>query len=87
MAHLTANDREEWGRELKASELQVKTIVILSRDGLRGITAWVTETEGAFVHFHMGKVNTTLALMKVDNGALIDDTLEPVRVFEYKGEV
>jgi hypothetical protein len=61
--------------------------VILSRDGLRGVTAWVTNTEGRFAHFSMGEIHTTLALMKLDDGTLIDDTLEPVRVFEYKGEV
>jgi hypothetical protein len=88
MAQMMSNDAAEWGRELKASELQIKTVVILSRDGLRGVTAWVTNTSGVFAHFTMGEIKTTLALMKVaEHDTLIDDTLEPVRVFEYKGEI
>jgi hypothetical protein len=87
MAQMMSNDAAEWGRELKASELERKTVVILSRDGLRGVTAWVTNTEGVFFHFTMGVLNTTLALMKLDDDTLIDDTLERVRVFKYEGEV
>jgi len=81
------NPKDEMGRELKASELQVKTVVILSRDGLRGVTAWVSMVGADFAAFEMGEIKTTLILRRLADETLVDDTDRQVRVFEYLGEV
>jgi hypothetical protein len=49
---------DEIGRELKASELQVETVVLLSRDGLSFVSSWVTVVDAEFVFFVLGKIKT-----------------------------
>ena len=81
------SNAEEMGRELKASELQDGTVVILSRDGLTGFTAWVELRILDIVVFGMGEIKTTLILRRLADETLIDDTQKQVHVFEYLGEV
>jgi hypothetical protein len=80
-------DEAEWGRKLKASELEVRTVVILSRDGLFGVTAWVKAVNHDGVLFLANAIRTHLLLQRLADETLVDDTGKQVRVFEYKGEV
>ena len=87
MARMMTKDEAEWGRELWANDLTIKTVVILSRDGLTGVTAWVTLVGIDFATFTMGVIKTTLILRRLADGTMVDDTQKQVRVFEYEGEV
>jgi hypothetical protein len=87
MAHPTPNRPPEWGRELLAHELQVKTVVIFSRDGFTAFSAWVREVCGEFVALKMGVISTMLILRRLPDGTLVDDTNKQIHIYEYVGKV
>jgi len=80
--------KNEVGRELVASELREKTVVVLSRpDSDVAVTAWVSCIDPEFVAFTMGVTRTTFLGKRQLGGIIVDDTGVRVHVFEYLGEV
>jgi hypothetical protein len=74
----------EIGRELKASELEPRTVVVLLKEGRRtAATMWVLECRRNAVIFLAAEVKTGLMLYR-DGDELRDDTA-PMRVFQYLG--
>lgn len=77
----------EVGRELKANELNVKTIVCIRReDRPITLTAWVSELGQDFVTFYSGAIKTTFLTFLREDGELVDDTGKRIIVNEYLGE-
>ena len=79
----------EIGRELKASELKLKTIVVIRREDRPGmaVTGWVRELGQDFVIFYSGAIKTKLLTYLREDGELVDDTGKRIIVNEYLGEV
>jgi hypothetical protein len=78
----------EMGRELLASELVVKTVVIVGReDRPHCFTVWVWKVDELFVAFRAGEIGNVFIAFRRDDGTLMDDTGQRIRVWEYLGEV
>lgn len=78
----------EIGRELKANELKVKTVVVVSReDNPSAYTTWVREIGQDCVVFWSGVANTYFIVYLREDGELVDDTGKRIIVNEYLGEV
>jgi hypothetical protein len=77
----------EIGRELKANELKVKTIVVLSKVGRPSATYWVSGIGQDYVMFYAGLLNMTLIAYLREDGTLADDSGIQLHVYEYLGEV
>jgi hypothetical protein len=79
---------EEMGRELRADELVVATVVVIAReDRPVAVTTWVREIGDDFVVFYHGEVKTAFIVMRNPDGTLSDDTGQRIHVWEYLGEV
>jgi hypothetical protein len=81
----------EIGRELKANELKVKTVVVLMAERSRWVyTAWVYELGQDFVIFSYeigpGTKVKFVAHLRED-GTLADDAARKITVHEYLGEI
>lgn len=78
----------EIGRELKASELKPRTVVVLEKPGRPRATVWVVQVRKRFVHFRAGVTQMELFLRRTgpDLEGLADEEL-PMKVYEYLGEV
>lgn len=76
----------EIGRELKASELREKTVVVLKREiGAVAATMWVHAVLADGVDFYAGEGRIHL-LARRDGDELRDDVTR-LRVFEYRGKI
>jgi hypothetical protein len=73
----------EIGRELKASELVPKTVVVVGRvDRPMMITTWVSAVGVDYVTFYQGETRTTLIVRRLPDDTLADDTGARILVFE-----
>ena len=81
-------ENEEIGRELKANELKVRTVVVLGRED-RDVhyTTWVTEIGGDSVVFYSGVSKTYFIAYLREDGQLVDDTGKRIIVNEYLGAI
>ena len=77
----------EVGRELKANELKLKTVVVLHKAGRPLVTMWVLRVGADYVMFGAGEINMTLIAKRNPDGTLEDDTPAQIHVYEYLGEV
>jgi len=85
----------EVGRELKVSELQTHTVVVLQKHPppCPLTTVWVMGVHDSFVHFAMGRVgpNNTqvnfIARRTGENNDYIRDDEMPMKIYEYLGEI
>lgn len=85
---ITEGPLSEMGRELKANELTVKMVVIISReDRPVKITTWVREVGQDYVMFYSGEVKTAFITYIREDGELIDDTGKRIIVNEFLGKV
>ena len=76
----------EVGRELKVSELKLKTVVVIWKQGRPPATLWVIQIAESFVHFFAGEANINFLAKRAGEGITDDDGL-PMKVFEYLGKV
>lgn len=75
----------EQGRELKASELQARTVVILEKENQPAMmTLWVRAVAPSFVLFIGEHIQMGLILLR-DGELLYDDTKTRVHVYQYLG--
>jgi hypothetical protein len=78
----------ELGRELTATELCERTVVIVGREDRNAMyTAWVYRIGVDFVAFKAGEIATIFVAMRAPDDKLTDDTGKRVHVFEYLGEL
>jgi len=79
----------EIGRELKANELKVETVVVLSREDRPSLayTAWVDGIGQDGVSFWSGIAKTQFIAFLREDGELVDDTGKRIIVNEYLGEI
>jgi hypothetical protein len=78
----------EMGRELRASELKEKTVVLIGHDTCKAYaTVWVEMVDKRFVAFRMGELNTTFFAFRNPDDTLRDDSGKHIRVYEFLGEV
>jgi ribosomal protein L37E len=76
----------EIGRELKASELVPRQVVVITKEGRDSfITAWVKDVGEVGVSFYAGVLN--LYLVAYRKGDEVHDEQARLHVFEYKGEI
>jgi hypothetical protein len=74
----------ELGRELRVSELQAQTVVILGKEGQpHMISTWVKDVTAHSVSFLAGELQMLLILRR-DGEALYDDTAR-MHVYQYLG--
>ena len=74
----------EVGRELKASELQEKTVVFITKEGRNSaMTAWVKDVGDCGVVFYVGELRLYLVVARIGD-ELHDDTAR-LHVFQYFG--
>ena len=76
----------EVGRELLASDLEPRTVVVMvaSWCPTDGITAWVTQVSSWHAMFYVGQLNARCILLRTPDERLTDDTGRQVHVFEYR---
>lgn len=82
-------DHPEVGRELKVSELKVRTIVVLQKPGRNVLTTmWVADILPGSVCFRAGEIRTTFIATRTgtDLEQITDDTGVPMKVYEYLGK-
>jgi hypothetical protein len=82
--------KSEVGRELKASELQVKTVVWVTKQGRDAmVTMWVREVGPTFVRLYAGATKTFLLLVRAgpDRDEVEDDDHIPMTLYEYLGDI
>ena len=81
---------DEIGRELLASDLKPKTIVVVKPpdrlDREVYMTFWVTQVTDDFVVFHSAVKHWSVINFRGPNDTVIDDQGRQVHVFEYLGE-
>jgi hypothetical protein len=79
----------EIGRELKASELVPRTVVILEKPGHPFVTWWVLHVFPDYVVFTSGVLRGYFVAHRTgpDLEEITDDTGRPMKVYEYLGEV
>jgi hypothetical protein len=76
----------EIGRELKVSELKLKTVVVLHKPERPFITAWVVAIDDRFVCFALNKIGMGFLAQRQGDG-IIEDTGTAIQIFEYLGEI
>ena len=77
----------EIGRELQLNELNRDSIIVLRKvDQPFGVTMWVALIGMDFVAFYSSILNVTFIGYIREDGALVDDKGEPIKVFEYLGK-
>jgi hypothetical protein len=83
--------KNEVGRELKANELTVRTVVVIGREDRDfAYTAWVREIGPDFVIFsyELGPETKVAFIAHLrEDGTLGDDTGKRITVNEYLGEI
>jgi|HubBroStandDraft_6_1064221.scaffolds.fasta_scaffold426605_3 hypothetical protein len=78
----------ELGRELKPSELRLRTVVVVGReDRATMYTAWVHSVGDDYVALLAGEIATVFLAKRRPDDTLVDDTGKRVMVFEYLGEI
>lgn len=78
----------EQGRELKASELKVRTVVLVKPpEKAVMITLWVVAVTEKLVEFRAGEINWHILNFVALDGTIVDDCGRQVHVFEYLGAV
>jgi hypothetical protein len=80
----------EVGRELKVSELQPRTVVVLWKEGRPAMaTVWVVKVGANFVQFAAGKIRMEFIALRCgpELEQIIDDDKVPMKIFEYLGAV
>lgn len=78
----------EVGRELKASELKPKTVVIVDiPDKHIMITMWVGHVSEGLVEFYSGTLKTSVLNFVSPEGVISDGEGRVVKVYEYLGEI
>jgi hypothetical protein len=81
--------QSEVGRELRVSELQPRTIVLLHKVGKDvAATMWVIDVGDLCVHFRAGALNIEFLALRcgADLEEICDDTHTRLKIFEYLGE-
>jgi hypothetical protein len=79
---------DEVGRELKASELKPRTVVIIRPPGQNVlITMWVKGIDTKLVVFYSGDLRWGVINFIQPDGSIHDDQGRVVRVYEYLGEI
>jgi hypothetical protein len=82
----------EIGRELLASDLKPRTIVVIKppdpsgRDRQIHMTMWVQSVGDRMVVFHSAVLHWSVITFRTAEDGLVDDQDRPVRIFEYLGE-
>lgn len=82
------NAHEEFGKELKVSDLKPKTVVWLSKEGSRTIaTMWVIAIDPVYVHFYtpVGKVAFLAKRTGENLDEITDDEGKSMMIYEYLG--
>ncbi|HXA24442.1 MAG TPA: hypothetical protein VNW90_19315 [Acetobacteraceae bacterium] len=80
----------EIGRELKVSELKWRTVVVLAKANVPMLsTMWVAEVTKAYVLFTSGVLRMDFMAQRTgpDLEQITDNTGEPMKIYEYLGEV
>ena len=78
----------EIGRELKASELKVRTVVVVKPPGNKPyITVWVYEVSPKWVEFRAGELHWHILNFIMEDGTIVDNRGREVHVYEYLGEI
>ncbi len=79
----------EVGRELKASELKRRTVVVVEKPDSGMATFWVVDVGDVYVHLRAGVVGVELFLMRCgkDLERVTDDSHAVMTIYEYLGEV
>jgi hypothetical protein len=78
----------EVGRELKASELNPGTVVIVAPSCHPGamLTVWVKAVDSKLVVFYAGELNLHIINFVQPDGSIQDDHGTVIRVYEYLGQ-
>jgi hypothetical protein len=79
----------EIGRELKASELVERTVVVLKRPGSHTATYWVFKVQPEYVVFRAGAISMDFIAQRTgpDLEQITDDTGRLLHVHEYLGKI
>lgn len=81
---------DEIGRELRASDLKPRTIVVVKppdpQERNTHMTFWVRAVEPAYVVFYSAVLHWAVIAFVTPDDTLADDQDRQVRVFEYLGE-
>lgn len=79
----------EVGRELKASELRPKSVVVINPPGHPHafLTMWVRDVTPKWVEFYAGELRWHVVNFVQPDGSIHDDQHRTVHVFEYLGEI
>ena len=77
---------EEIGRELKASELKVGTVVVVfPPNAPMAFSVWVIAAEQDYVVFYAGDWGMSVMNFITPQDTLIDGASRPIKVCEYLG--
>jgi len=79
---------DEVGRDLKANELKVRTVVVIRREDRpeSAMTLWVREIGQDHVVFWSGTLKITLWTYLREDGELMDETGKKIMVSEFLGD-
>jgi hypothetical protein len=79
--------KSEIGRELRVSELQPETIVVLEKPDVAAATMWVREVLPGHVVFWAGMVSTTFLARRCGKELerISDDSGATMNLYEYLG--
>jgi hypothetical protein len=81
---------DEIGRQLLASDLQERTIVVIKPPGPDNhglfFTMWVQSIEPDFVVFYSALRHWSVISFKTPDDGLVDDRDRAIEVFEYLGD-
>lgn len=81
---------DEIGRELRASDLKPRTIVVVKppdpQERNAHMTFWVRAVEPAYVVFYSAVLHWAVINFRGPDDTVVDDQGRQVHVFEYLGE-
>jgi hypothetical protein len=75
----------EIGHQLKAGELQVGSIVVLTKPGRPAVTVWVREVTEHYVHFTAAEIHTEFLATRIGD-RVTDDVGSDLAMFKYLGK-
>ena len=82
-------EHPEIGRELKVSELEPRTVVVLERPESRAATVWVLLVQPEYVVFRLSVISAHFVARRCgpDLEQITDDTGRVLHIHEYLGVV
>lgn len=73
----------ECGRELKADELEPRTVVVIGPEDRDMMTVWVLNVYPRYVEFRAGDAGVDIRFFRQPDGTLRDDSGKQIHVYEW----